>query len=278
MATPPFEPSDDDAEPASTPGPAALSAVASQPAAPRIPVEELAPVVAEHVLPHLMRTHPSRPPEPAPDGQRISDLAELATHDDLPAALALVDALMSEGLSFEGALLDLVAPAAMELGHSWSEDDRSFADVTVGLGVLQRLVTRLGERAAAARPHRGAVMLWTPPGEQHTLGVAILAAVVRADGWETTLAIGWPSTELVARVAEAPYVMVGVATPRRSTPDLRELTRLIDTLKTRSAYQPLLVVLGGKPELADHAATLGAVHCGTGRELRALLHGLGSAR
>ncbi|MEO0321645.1 MAG: hypothetical protein AAF447_01705 [Myxococcota bacterium] len=235
-------------------------------------------MVEQHVLPHLLRAHTAKVAEPAPSGERISDLADLAAHDDLTAALALVDALMSDGLSFEGALLDLVAPAARELGHGWNEDDRSFADVTVGLGVLRRLVARLGERAAAVYPHRGAVVFWTPPGEQHTLGVAILGAVVRADGWDTTLAVGWSSSELVEHVSRQPHMMVGLATPRHSAPERRELTRLIETLKTRSSYRPLLVALGGTPDLADQAATLGAVYCGSGRELRALLQGLGRDR
>ncbi len=282
MTTPPIETSDDEGETLSAAYPEAQPA--SIPSRPRkrprkrspakIPVEELGPVVAEPVLPPLLRSHPAKPAGRTPGAERISDLADLAVHDDLPAALALVDALMGEGLSFEGALLDLVAPAARELGHGWNDDDRSFTDVTVGLGTLQRLVVRLGERAAATYAGRGAVIFWTPPGEQHTLGVAILAAVVRADGWDTTMAIGWPTEELVANVAQDNYVMVGLASPRHTPPELRELTRLIDTLKTRSQHKPLLVMLGGTAELADHAATLGAVYCGSGRELRALLHGL----
>ncbi|MEM1413908.1 MAG: cobalamin B12-binding domain-containing protein [Myxococcota bacterium] len=239
----------------------------------RVDEDQLKAVVEKHVLPRLLRNHPPmKLAEPTPDPTQVQALADIASSDDLPQALAFVDDLMVKGLGLEGALLELVAPAARLLGEQWHEDVRSFTDVTFGLGTLHRLVSRLDERGERAGTPRGAVLLRTRPGEQHTLAVAILAAILRADGWDAELALGWRDEALIAEVARAPYHVVGLANPKGG--ELREHARLIERLRRHSARQPVLVVLGGAQALAEHAPALGAVYCGSARELRAMLRGL----
>ncbi|MBC8068162.1 MAG: hypothetical protein IAG13_07500 [Deltaproteobacteria bacterium] len=88
-----------------------------------------------------------------PTLEEVAELAEVAMQMDDARALELVESRLRSGLPYEAVLLDFVAAAARVLGDRWHTDGLTFADVTVGLATLQRIVTELRQRARSPRPH-----------------------------------------------------------------------------------------------------------------------------
>ena len=93
---------------------------------------------------------------------------------------ALTERLLAEGMAVGDLYLHLLAPAAQELGRMWDEDLCSFTDVTVAVGRMQRVLRSLSPAFGheVDHPQNGRRVLLVPaPGEQHTLGLAIVADI-----------------------------------------------------------------------------------------------------
>ena len=93
----------------------------------------------------LRRTPAAKPVEHSSPGpvERFAALA-LGQTDDAP--FAYVEDLLAQGLSVETIFLDLLAPAARHFGSLWEADATDFANVTLAMSRLQRIMRRLGER------------------------------------------------------------------------------------------------------------------------------------
>jgi len=226
----------------------------------------------EHqVIPRLVLAHcgdaiangmtcaPGRhPPTPG----EVAELARLAAGDERERAFDLVAGLARDGLPVEQLLLDLITPAARLLGQHWVEDERSFAEVTVGLSVLHRLVTQLGPSFSAPLLDRGLVLLTAAPGEQHTLGLCIVAEFFRRGGWAVQVEPKLTDDELVDLVRRERLDMLGFTVARETT--LKPLGRLIRSVKKASANPELALMVGGTAPLEAFAEKHAVYH---GREV-----------
>jgi methanogenic corrinoid protein MtbC1 len=128
--------------------------------------------------------------------------------------------------------------------------------VTISLGRLQQVVRTLSPsfQAAAVAPSAIAstVLLLPAPGEQHTLGLLILAEFFQREGWQVT---GGPSTSsqnAEALVRGAMVDIIGFSTG--SSKSLVPLTACIRAVRKASRNRYLAVMVGGplflqRPEL-----------------------------
>ncbi|MBS2012437.1 MAG: cobalamin-dependent protein [Deltaproteobacteria bacterium] len=230
--------------------------------------KELLETIQDEIIPRLVVAHHreiergascegQRPP---PTPREVEAFASLATTSDLSALLAVVEKLGEEGLTLETVLLDLVGPAARHLGDQWLTDERSFAEVTVGLSTLQQVVHVLAPSFAPGIPDRGLVVLASPLNEQHTLGIYILGEFLRRAGWGVRVAPSLSREELVA-VVEAEHVeMVGLTVS--VTDVLVTVDQVIRDLKRVALNPEVIVMVGGAhPDLPSLAARAGAVYC-----------------
>jgi hypothetical protein len=103
-------------------------------------------------------------------------LARVSGAGELEAARAEVAAWVAR----RGAVCHLLTAGAVALGRQWDEDAHGFAAVTVGLGVLSALMMLDSVERASARGH---ALLTTAPGEQHSLGLSLVARALGDDGW-----------------------------------------------------------------------------------------------
>lgn len=186
----------------------------------------------------------------------VARFAERALRMEAAELLAEIEALLAEGMSAESALLDLLAPAARELGAFWETDRCGFVDVTMGLWRLQELAHELGARI---RPVMGTpsgarrVLLGLMPGEQHRFGIQLVADFFTRAGWEAVVRLDGDPDELCDDVEGAAFDLVGLTVGQDGQVEL--LPGLIDSLRSRSANPALLVMVGGaalagRPELA----------------------------
>jgi len=158
--------------------------------------DTLARIVEAEILPRLMLAHRDPPPpvrlpvahRPMPE--QVARFCTLLLAPDDGDVTPHVLALLDDGLSLDGLMLDLLAPSARHLGALWEEDECDFVDVTLALGRLQAVARQMCARLETGGPAAGAlrVLLVPGPGETHLFGLSLVASFFREAGWDTTIA------------------------------------------------------------------------------------------
>jgi MerR family transcriptional regulator, light-induced transcriptional regulator len=186
----------------------------------------------------------------------IKELVRLLLAHDAPVASAYVEAVRQGGISLENICLQLLAPAARELGLLWEEDECDFMQVTVGLcrlhQVLRVLSTEFRVDECESSPGRR-ILLAPIPGDQHTFGITLVAQFLRRAGWEVWHEFPSRATDIVDVLRQNWFTVVGlsVATETR----LDDVAALINIIRQFSRNRGIGVLVGGpllvdKPEIA----------------------------
>lgn len=224
-----------------------------------VPVEQLLRTLEDELIPRLLIALPRRDADEAPatvpdselptgpwaSGGNIRRLADRCIDQDIEAVNSEVVDLLGRGVSLESIYLHLVAPAARELGERWNTDEASFAEVSLGLCCLHRLLCdceSVGFRCAAT-PDSHSILLTSTPGDQHTFGIAMAADFFRRYGWQVSNLSGLDAGFIVERLRGTYYSALGLSL--HSDQNLESLDRLIGQARRISCNQNLLVVVGG---------------------------------
>jgi methanogenic corrinoid protein MtbC1 len=208
------------------------------------------------------------PPTPAGQGEEVTRIASQAMRGDLAGALATIAELRGAGWTLERIYLELLAPAARQLGQLWEDDACSFTDVTVGLCCLQQVVLE-NSHGFRPRPGRGTpdrqILLAPVPGEQHSFGLLMVGEFFRRQGWDVCSATGASAREIVPLVRKQWFAVAGFSLSCESRLDA--LASLIRDIRRGSRNPHIGILVGGKlfidrPELtalvgADATATDG---------------------
>jgi methanogenic corrinoid protein MtbC1 len=198
---------------------------------------------------------PARRTDPAVAAGRLGN--RLLAGDEA-GAWQLLETALASGRSPPSAVLDILAPALRGIGDGWQDGDVTVAQEHRATAVATRLVGRLGPRFARAGRRRGGVVLACVPGEHHALPVALLALVLRGEGYAVVeLGADTPAPS----IAEAALSLgsrlhaVGLsASTRARHADLREAV-----VAVRTAVPDALVMAGGCALAGlDEARALGA--------------------
>jgi methylmalonyl-CoA mutase cobalamin-binding subunit len=189
----------------------------------------------------------------------------------------LTDALVESDAAFDRALgrlrsqhglgdeelVDCYIPAiACQLGQDWSENRRSFAEVTIGTARLIAAVRDLSRRWTAdsvADWRAPSIAMVVPEAEQHRLGAMIAATRFRRLGVSVQMLLGRSDDEVLAAARNGAFAMISfsLATVER----VEQTRRLIQILRDGVRPLPPLVV-GGAIGVSseDLRAQLGADH------------------
>lgn len=224
--------------------------------------EALAQVVEGEIVPRLLLAHCapqlSEPTKTIVTPSDLSDFLGLLFAPDMSSALTYVDDLRRRGLPSEAVLLDLLAPAARQLGDLWESDRLDFVSVTLGLGRLRNIMNAVDfEREPTPEHLRVArTALFLPaPGESHSFGAAMVETFFRAAGWRLPLASS--CADLTALEAEY-FDIVGFSLSCER--NLETLRTSIKQVRRTSKNRSILVIVGGRPfnENPDEARSVGA--------------------
>jgi methylmalonyl-CoA mutase cobalamin-binding domain/chain len=176
-----------------------------------------------------------------------------------------VESLRAHGVPGEVLLLELFAPAARSLGRMWEDDTVGFAQVTLALAHLHRLVHELRREHRLDVPNGDAprVLLTVTADEQHLFGMLVVADFFRNAGWNVDEdPLGVPR-EVAEAVRQTRYDVVGVSV---STEDrVAPAAALVRTIRRASANPHVTVMAGGPvflrvPEVAAQLA-VDAIAC-----------------
>ena len=127
----------------------------------------------------------------------------------------------------EQALREVIAPCLVDVGDGWAR-----GELTVGHEHLTSAAVRARLERTLAEPRgavRGLAVLACAPGEQHELGLLMLACLLRADGWEVVyLGQCTPVADAleIARGRDASVVAFSVTMPENVETLEREFAEL----------------------------------------------------
>lgn len=156
----------------------------------------------------------------------------------------------------EQALRDVIAPCLVGIGDGWAR-----GEVSVGQEHLTSAAIRAKLERTLAEPRgavRGLAVLACAPGEQHELGLLMLACLLRADGWDVAyLGQSTPVADAVAVALgrEATVLALSVTMPE----SVEALEREFGELDRNGT--PMTVV-GGASASAGLARRIGVRYVG----------------
>lgn len=181
----------------------------------------------------------------ARDGQMFLDAVLAPSEDEVTV---VVESLLKRGVSAESIYIELLGPTAFALGEMWTADTCDFVDVTVGLGRIQRALRSLSRvflgLSADGATRNGTALLSCVPGEQHTLGLFLVAEFMMRDGWGVSLGPPVAEADLLQLVRNEWFDVVGfsVACDTR----LSHLHRIIRKVRLASRNHGVGVMVGGR--------------------------------
>jgi methanogenic corrinoid protein MtbC1 len=253
-----------------------LSAVRSR-------VSRLTRALETDVIPRLVRQHrdPTARQGPTPSAEEVQEFVDALVRDDDERTEHLMHQLRQRGVSVSSLYIDLLTPAAREIGALWEQDRVDFATATVSLGRLQRLMRHLSPDFGreVAHPSNGRrVLLTQPDTEQHMFGLSMVAEFFRRDGWDVLGGVAGVGVDAVAWVRRDWFDVAGFSIGvELSLPWLRDTIAAV-RLASRN---PSLVVLVGGPLFSIHpewAGEVGADATTDGRNAPSLAESLVTSR
>ena len=218
--------------------------------------EDALRVLAQEVLERVARQNPLQPAPPAPT-REIDILCEALLSDDRQAASDYVLHAQARGIGQEALCLSYLAVAASRLGEMWDQDRVSFLQVTVAVGRIYALMRSLRRSMPVLPLVAGRTATFVSvPGEDHTLGVAMAAELLRTKGWDIHLLVGLGHNRLVDEIAAARPRLLGISTSGKRS--LVSLTRLLVALRLSMPDMRILVCGQITPSDAELIGVSGA--------------------
>lgn len=215
----------------------------------------LARTIAEEVVPLLVLAH--RSPDAAIPPSEVTEkavrlLAEIAVRSDVAEAVTLVEDLHAAGYPLDSLYLEVIAGAARHLGQMWHDDTAGFADVTIGVLALQRLLHALDHAfcgETVRRDPQRRVLLAARPGEPHGFALDMVSAFMRRAGWDVACLAPRDEHALCAAVRGGWYAVLGISDSCGESPE--EIAGVIHAVRRASRNRHLRVMVGGPAFSAD---------------------------
>lgn len=197
----------------------------------------------------------------------VEDFTTLVLENDESFSKKAITRLKSHNISDDDILLQLLAPTAVELGQRWDRNLCGLGQVTIAMTHLQKLLRWIRPqhaRQTACRAHGGRIALAQVPGEQHSMGVLVLADILYQRGWYTEVdidTVDWQFPELVQRES---YDLIGLSL---SSADHLEVAReAVKDLRKQSRNPAVTILVGGdiinrEPQLVEEVGADATAAC-----------------
>jgi methanogenic corrinoid protein MtbC1 len=166
-------------------------------------------------------------------------------------AQRIVKDALAAGASGPEILDHVITPAMYRIGERWERGEISVADEHLATAISNRVMGTVYESLATEMPvSKERVLIAAVEGDQHVMGLRMLADVLEGAGYETLYVGETPLADLLPFIStHDPRVIALGATGPWST------ARLIDTVRAiRSEMPSLPILLGGAQ--AQHLADI----------------------
>jgi len=197
---------------------------------------------------------------------------------DETAAWKVIEAALAAGRSPTYCYLDMIAASLSSIGERWASGDADVAEQHLATAVATRLVARLGARFRRPGRSRGTVVFGAPTGEFHNLPIAIVADLVRLQGYDVLeLGANVPTEAFVTSAARTPrLICVGIGITCLEL--LGSAQEVVDAVRAVDDTVP--IVIGGLAMKDLGRTTLPGVTAvaGDGRDAVAIIESFASTR
>ena len=200
------------------------------------------------------------PAEPGSPKRRAPWAARLEARlvvGDARGAWGVVEAALAAGAELNDVYLEVITPAMRSIGARWAAGELDISVEHRASGIAQRLIGRLGPRFARRGRSRGTVLVGAPVGERHSLPIAMLADMLRGDGWEVSdVGVDLPISSFILaadEIDDLAAIGVSVSSPEGEA----HAGALCAALRAAQPDVPV-VIGGGAIRDRAHAMALGA--------------------
>ena len=192
------------------------------------------------------------------DEEEINKLTNLLLDTEEGSFELAITVLKTHGASINYIVLDLIPTIARKLGKQWEDDSLSFADVSIGVNKLERVIHKLDYLFQANqldRQQNKAIFITVFPGSQHSLGSLIFANFLTFTGWQVHRPNQVNLDAIVYGVSSR--MLQAIAISVSTNEQLERLPNLIDLVRQKSQNPKIIVLIGGPlynkaPEAFDH--------------------------
>ncbi len=185
----------------------------------------------------------------------VGGLGEGRAHDYLQATLSgrrdeaigvIRDAMLDE-VDVADIMLDILAPAQIELGRLWERGEISIAHEHYTTAITQLSLSLLYPRLLLNRTLLGRSLVATSVGsEAHEVGIRMIADLMEQEGWRTTyLGADLPHAEIIDSVAQHRAEVLAVSATMAG--HIRGVRELIAALRADPRCRNVRVLVGGRP-------------------------------
>lgn len=222
---------------------------------------------------------PEAPPGPgrADAESRRSTLRATLARGDETAAWRVLEQALAAGSTPADCYLGLLIGAIDDISGRSSCPDHAAADEYLAAATAARLVARLGARFRRPGRSRGTVVFGAPLGEHHTLPIAVVADLVRLEGY-TCLELGAdvPAAAFAGAAARSSR-LIAVGLGITTIASLQAARQTVEVVHELDAAVP--VVIGGQAAGPDAQQFTGAdAWAADGLEAVEVISKLASAR
>jgi MerR family transcriptional regulator, light-induced transcriptional regulator len=225
-------------------------------------LQDFASVIENVIVPRLLMNHAQEEREimmrrSVISNQTISDFI-VHTMDDRPeAAVNFVSDLLSQGVPFRSILLNLMAPAARELGERWENDSTSFVEVTLGVARMHRILREFDGVPDHLWSQEGQgrhILLLPAPGENHSFGLRLVQEFLLRESWTVSNKPVEDNEALGILVAQDYYDVAGLSLSGETL--IETCVSAIECIRTKSRNPHVKIIVGGqlfaeRPELVE---------------------------
>ncbi len=176
----------------------------------------------------------------------IDAFVRMCIADEPLLANAFVQKMMADGTSQETIFLELITPAARQLGQQWDDGLFDFIEVTHGLVRLQSITHEIGYANQGGPLVSGDVkriMIASAPGSEHLLGPSIVTEFFRKEGWQVVLEVSPSARELEQSARREWFDAIGLSISVES--QLEGLGDLVERIRKSSLNPRTVILLGG---------------------------------
>jgi MerR family transcriptional regulator, light-induced transcriptional regulator len=179
-------------------------------------------------------------------GQLARDYLDLLLKVDRKAAVDLIDRAMRDGLPLRRLYLDVFQQSQREVGRLWQLNQITVAQEHYCTGATQAIMNKfLGQVLATPRIGR-TVTAFCVAGDQHEIGLRIVADFFELAGWDCTfLGANMPIVSLPEAIAAAPPDLIAISATMAFHVGLIET--FIRALRAHPDVGRIPVLVGGRP-------------------------------
>ena len=178
--------------------------------------------------------------------EEINRITQLLLSTEDGAFELAITVLKTHGVSINYIVLDLIPSIARRLGKQWEDDTLSFAEVSIGVNRLERVIHKLDYLFQVTQlEKRGnqSILITVFPESQHSLGTLILSNYFIHSGWRVYRPENTSMKSISQEIESHSHDAIAISVS--CDEQLELLPNTISALREKSKNKKIKVLIGG---------------------------------